>query len=164
MTDLINRQMALNLAAGFGAQGVSAVLDAAQQFYEFLEGKNDKEIAPAVTTSSDQPDMFADEPKKEARAEDRVPKDPPKRTSKKVGSGQPAAASAESPATAVAAKPLTDTDVRDALVKVQTKAGTKDKVLELISKHSAGGAKSLSAVPPEKYAALIADAKAFLAA
>lgn len=146
------------------------VVDAAQQFLSFLEGRDSPKAAASDATPAADPVTSASVSTatgtQATRAEDRVPKDPPKRTSRQVGKPAPAAASAAETTTATTAspsKPLTLDDVRAQLVLVQTKAGNKDAVFALIKKHSKDGTHTLSALEQPKFGNVIADAKAYLA-
>jgi hypothetical protein len=120
--------------------------------------------APTVPGSASTDSQQASTP----RAEDRVPKAPPKRTSKEVGKKPaPAAESQAATTTATTASPsekvLTLDDVRTQLVAVQTKAGTKEKVFEIIKKHSKDGGHSLASLEAAQFGNVIASAKAYLA-
>lgn len=166
MTDSA-RLRALELAVGRFME-LPAILDAAHKFAEFIHsgtvGATEHHPKGSAAPAAETEQVTKEEPVK--RAEDRVPKDPPKRTSRQVGKPAPAAASAAETTTATTAspsKPLTLDDVRAQLVLVQTKAGNKDAVFALIKKHSKDGTHTLSALEQPKFGNVIADAKAYLA-
>jgi len=145
--------------AGWTAEPTSASVN------EISTGPKEPAASPSVAglATAPGPATAPTEAAAAPRAEDRVPKDPPKRTSRQVGKSAPAAAPPASTASPTE-KPLTLDDVRNALVQVQTKAGNKQAVYDIIGKHTPKKETTLGALLPGKYADVIADAKAFVAA
>ncbi len=68
-----------------------------------------------------------------------------------------AAATAPASGTVTAVKDPTIDDIRNALVKAQTRLGSKDKVQALLTKFTPGGPHTTGTVKKEDYAKLIAE-------
>ena len=118
-----------------------------------------EETAPA--SSSD--DLFADESPAPTSASAAPSKSSapakPAPAAKKPASGADSTASKKA-----SSKPPTIEDVRSTLTDLQTALGGKNAAIDHLVKYTNGGAKVLSALPEEKYATLIADARALIAA
>jgi hypothetical protein len=177
--DLSERQLALNMAIMTPGISVGAIVDVAETYLQFMQGR-DKTPAPtptpevsapkasrgkkaAATSTPAEPSTAATAEQTAATASASNDMFGEEAASPKESAATPATTSAASTAshkkTSEKAKAPTLDEVRAAMVDVQTKCGGKEAAKALLVQFTTDKKPLYSALPEEKYGALIAACK-----
>ena len=139
LVDIDIRALALELAVRESGTFTTSTVSRAEDFYKFL--KPDSVQPPQ---SADAPAVDADKPKR-GRPAKAAPAQEPAKAVDIFGDDEPAAEPA---------KKITKDELRAALVAAQT-ASSAEIVMALMKQY--GGAETLSKIPEDKYAAVVAE-------